>query len=345
MANLLSHFSGIPANTAASMSCALCGNNHVQVVSERDRDGKPLRNVLCIACGLVWVDPRPSDENIDKFYSSEYRLRYKGAYQPKPRHCYRETLRAITRTKRFLPLYQPGMRVLDVGAGAGFFAYVLKRKGTLIEGIEPNEEYANYARTELGLRNIRTGFLKDIEENGCYDLITINHVFEHLSDPCLSMTQMHRILRAEGRVIMEVPNIEATYHAPNKIFHVGHLYWYNPQTIQALAMRYGFTVDDVQIVPGAKHINLILRKSNRIIPEHDIDAMLSGNAAHVLGGLKKHTMLKHFLSHVPYARFYKKMRQYSKEHAYTKNFHDGVSIVDAVFSEFSDWPPESSLRY
>lgn len=268
MDNLLSQLVSIPANTntTAFLPCALCGNNHVQVVGERDRDGKPLRNVLCIACGMVWVDSRPSDENIDKFYSSDYRLRYKGAYQPKPKHCYRETLRAITRINRFLPVYQPGMRVLDVGAGAGFFAYALKRKGILIDGIEPNEEYANYARAELDLHNVRTGFLKDIEEDDSYDLITINHVFEHLPDPCLSMQQMHRILRSEGRVIMEVPNVEATYHAPNKIFHIGHLYWYNPQTIQALAMRFGFTVDDVQLAPGTKHINLVLRKSGRITP-------------------------------------------------------------------------------
>lgn len=316
--------------STAFLSCALCGNNQIQVVGERDRDGKPLRNVLCIACGLVWVDPRPSDENIDEFYSSEYRRQYKGAGRPKPKHCYRETLRGINRVGRFLSVYQPGMRVLDVGAGAGFFAYVLKRKGILIDGIEPNEGYANYARTDLGLHNIRTGFLKDIEKDGYYDLITINHVFEHLPDPCLAMKQMHKILCSEGRVLMEVPNIEATYHAPNKIFHVGHLYWYNPETIRALAMRFGFTVDDVQLVPGTKHINLILRKSSQVISEHDINTMLSGNADHVLNILRNHSMLKHFSSPVPYIRFYKKMCQYSKERAYTKNFHGGALIADAL---------------
>ncbi len=290
--------------------------------------------MLCVKCGLVWVDPQPANDDIEKFYSSEYRIKYKGAFHPKPKHCYRETLRAIDRAARFLPVYRSGMRALDIGAGAGFFAYVLKRKGILIDGIEPNEEYANYARAELKLDTIRTGFLKDIAAKNLYDLITINHVFEHLQDPRQAMMQMHKLLNEGGRILMEVPNIEATYHAPNKTFHVGHLFWYNPATIRALAMQLGFTVDDMQIVPGTRHINIILRKANQHASEAEINAILSGNADYILAILRHHTISRHYLSPVPYLRFFKKMRQYSKERSYVKNFHSGATIVDSVCSKW-----------
>lgn len=123
---------------STSLPCAVCGESTVKTISEKDRDAKPLTSVICTNCGLVWVDPQPSAENTEKFYSTEYRKQYKGAFQPKLKHCYRETLRAIERTVRFLPVYQSNMHVLDIGAGACFFAYVLKKKGITIDGIEPN---------------------------------------------------------------------------------------------------------------------------------------------------------------------------------------------------------------
>lgn len=151
---------------------------------------------------------------------------------------------------------------------------------------------------------------------------------------------MRKLLKQNGRIIMEVPNIEATYHAPNKIFHVGHLYWYNPNTIQALALQYGFIVDDIQIINGTEHINLILTKSNQ---QNDIDeqinTLLTGNAQHVSEALQAHNMLKHYLSTTPYVRFFKKMYQYYKEQKYIKSFNDGKDVCD---SACNNWLTDSN---
>lgn len=322
--------------STASLPCAVCGNDRVKIIAEKDRNGQPLTNVMCMNCGLVWVDPQPSNENTEKFYSSEYRKQYKGAFQPKPKHCYRETQRAIDRTNRFLSIYKSGMSVLDVGAGAGFFAYVLQRQGILIDGIEPNEEYAKFARANLGLGAIRTGFLLDLTATGQYDLITINHVFEHLPNPRLAMEAMHKLLKKGGHVLMEVPNIEAIYHAPNKIFHVGHLYWYNPNTIRALALQLGFLVDDMRIVKGTMHINVVLTKSDESsASEAEVNALLSGNARRIAEVLQQHTMLRHYSTPAPYARFVRKMYRYYKERTYVKNLNDCKTICDSVCNKWS----------
>ena len=111
------------SHVQSHIPCAVCGSHEVDVVAEADRDGRPLRNVLCRECGLVWVDPRPSDEELAKFYAEDYRASYKGAAEPKKKHCYREMLRANLRVARLREFYKPGDHLLDVGAGAGFFAY------------------------------------------------------------------------------------------------------------------------------------------------------------------------------------------------------------------------------
>src|SRR6187549_942034 len=58
--------------------CNLCGARNEIVVGTRDRDGHPLRTVLCRTCGLVWTNPRPSAADMNAYYETTYRADYKG---------------------------------------------------------------------------------------------------------------------------------------------------------------------------------------------------------------------------------------------------------------------------
>lgn len=319
-----------PSPRAATVPCAVCDGSEVLPIADRDRRGGLLHTVLCAFCGLVWVDPRPATAAIARFYAADYRLAYKGALQPKARHCHRETLRAIERAERFLAVHRPSMRVLDVGAGAGFFAYVLRRKGIDIDGIEPNEAYSTFAHTTLGLERIRRGGLHDLAASGQYDLITLNHVLEHLPDPRAALRHLHALLATGGQLLVEVPNIEATYHAPDNLFHVGHLYWFNPTTLSALALQCGFAVAELRIVPGTGHIDVRLAKRDAAPPGDEAKALLPGNAARVLSVRRAHTALRHFLSPTPYVRALAKVRRYAGEQRAIRGAGDRRAICDAL---------------
>lgn len=322
--------------TTAVIPCALCAGQDITVLAVRDRHAQPLENVLCHTCGLVWVDPRPSNDSLERFYSAQYRQQYKKSFQPKPKHLYRETLRACARVSDFLPYYHAGMRVLDIGAGAGFFSYVLHAQGIASDGIEPNEHYAEFARWQLGLASIRTGFLLDVTERDHYDLITINHVFEHLPEPRAALAHMHLLLRAGGRILMEVPNIEAVYHAPGKIFHLGHLYWYNPATLTALAAQCGFTLLKLATPGSTQHIRVVLLKSVTPPDAAEVAQITVGNARKVLAIRHAHTALAHFLSARPYLRLAKKIVQYAREYTYVRRFSNARELCNAVLKQ---WPP------
>lgn len=319
----------LPAATKSNIPCAVCGSHEVDVVAETDRDARPLRNVLCRECGLVWVDPRPTDEELRQFYAEKYRSNYKGAAEPKKKHCYREMLRANRRVSRVREFYRAGDRLLDVGAGAGFFSYVLAGSGVDYQGIEPNSGYAGFARERLGLDRVRVGYLEDVEDFGSYDIITINHVFEHLPDPNAALSHMHRLLRDQGHVIMEVPSVLADYHAPNKVFHVGHLYWYDTETLSAMALKHGFEVVDVQIVPVTAHVNMVMRKLETP-PAADWQAAYVGNYAKVRRFFDRRSMFAHYLSTRPYSRFLRKMAGYLDEYRYVKRFEDKVRLIESV---------------
>ena len=317
-----------------SIPCNLCGGRHVKVLATRDRNNQPLQTVICLGCGLVWTDPRPTADATRAFYSEKYRRQYKATIQPKMKHVYRDVNRALVRFDRISPLLAPGMKLLDVGAGGGFFPYVVKQNGFTVTGLEPNTGYAEYAREEFDL-DIRTGFLQDMNfEDDSFDIITLNHVLEHLEDPFAALVRLGGWLKPGGYLNIEVPNIEATYHAPGNKFHLAHLYTFNPANLQRLAERAGYIVTDTQIVSGTRHINIILQKPNQqpgnTQPE---SCAVAGNYEHIKNIYDAHTTWAHYLSPAPYLRLLRKIAAYSKEKLIVRRFNRGREVADYLISQ------------
>src|SRR5262245_51929118 len=114
---------------ACSIPCNLCGARAVEEVSRRDREGHYLRTVICRGCGLVWTDPRPTAAEEKSFYAENYRLQYKGAWQPKSKHVYRGGRVSLHRFRRLRKFLSPQDAILDVGAGSGELVYLLRGLG------------------------------------------------------------------------------------------------------------------------------------------------------------------------------------------------------------------------
>ena len=79
--------------------CNLCGASTYVVVGTRDRDGLPLRTVLCTACGMVWTNPRPTAADMNAYYETSYRADYKGHRAPPLRKIVRGFLGAADRRR------------------------------------------------------------------------------------------------------------------------------------------------------------------------------------------------------------------------------------------------------
>lgn len=314
----------------AANACPLCEQHLSELLSETDRHGRPLRTIICRGCGLVRIDPMPDSGNLNDFYANDYRLQYKGAWHPRPKHVYRDSRGAISRAKRLLEIYRPGMQVLDIGCGAGFFLYLLRALSIEASGLEPNRGYADFACNELGLDNIHTGTLDEYNPGRRFDIITINHVFEHLPDPLASLARMSGLLKDNGAIIMEIPNIETTSHAPNRIFHYGHLYWYNPITIHALLLKAGFGISDMAVAGGDGHINLIIRLKPETEALGILRGMLIGNFHRIRAIRDRHTLARHYLSLAPYRRVLRKCLQYSREFLATWRARSPRAIADRI---------------
>ena len=215
----------------------LDSNGSYEVVSKTDRRGRPLRTVICMDTGLVRNDPVPDDAELAQFYAEDYRLSYKGARKPRRRQILRNFRRAATHVRSYRDLLEPTSRVLDVGAGSGEFAFLMTWLGKTVTGIEPNVDYADYCRDELGL-DVRTSHLApDLFLPGQFDLIRMNHVLEHLNNPVKYLAEIANWLAPDGLLYVEVPNIEADCRSKSRgrMFHYAHIFNFNPWTLRACA--------------------------------------------------------------------------------------------------------------
>lgn len=321
-----------PSTTAQALSpipCNLCGSREILVLANRSRSGKPLRTVICPKCGLVRSDPLP--HNPREFYEDAYRLSYKGAYAPKPKHIFRAGKVALSRYRKIEQLLKKPLVILDVGSGGGEFSYLLHAKGHTVKGIEPNKGYAEYSILEYGL-NVQLGFIQDaLLPEADFDLITIWHVLEHTENPCAVLSKLHTLLKPQGILVIEVPNVEAICQSPKSTFHEAHIFNFNTATLQKMTEKVGFSVLEQTLSDDGGNITLIVQKSSpTVIDAHKLQ--IPGNQTRITRIVQTHTTLTHYFSPHPYKRLLHRIAQALLEKRATTYFVKGKQLLDKLYA-------------
>lgn len=227
-------------DTIKADPCMLCGEVERTVVGTVGRGLKPLITVLCDGCGLVSHDPLPTGAELDAFYASDYRKNYKGVLKPKAKHSLRAQRSAALRAVRLKALIQPGSRVLDIGASSGEYVYMMGKLGFHASGVEPNDGYRHFGMVTYGIEVTNQKLEPEAFGAGIFDLITLNHVFEHLADPLDALSCFRRWLAPDGLLFIEVPNIEGVQKQRGNLFHYAHVWNFSPATLKATLSRAGF---------------------------------------------------------------------------------------------------------
>jgi len=290
-----------------SLPCALCGGLQRCVVGARDRYWKPLRNVLCNRCGLVFLDPMPTAEEIERYYRDEYRQHYHGDSKPRAKALLRDERGARERVALLAPLLRKGHRVLDIGAGTGAFVAAAAAAGWTAEGVEPHQGFAAFAR-QFYRANIHATLLEDAPlADASFDLITSSHVFEHLRSPDLAFARVHRLLKRNGVFHINVPDIADPARTPSARWHFGHLHGFTRESLSMLAWRCGF---EVLAESPAHGPNLLLQRLDQPVADW---MRYPGHAERMRQFFAEHTSWRHFTSATPYRRFLARMRRFRRE--------------------------------
>ncbi|NWF75841.1 MAG: class I SAM-dependent methyltransferase [Nitrospirae bacterium] len=188
--------------------CGICNNIlSSSAIKKTVKEGKFYSVYFCKHCRIGMTIPVPSGPEILSFYDSENYRTWDG----KRFNTVIELLIYISRLqrKKRLEKYFTKGSILDIGCGRGLFLSIMKNRGWSVSGVEFNKETALNISRVYGL-NIKSGHPSDWGfSDKSFDIITMNHVLEHLTNPLDMIIECRRLLKKNGLFVCAVPNFES----------------------------------------------------------------------------------------------------------------------------------------
>lgn len=187
--------------------------------------------VRCSACGLTYVNPRPTFESNSIFYPKGY---HENRNDERHRKRYEHQFSYIEGFE--------ARRILDVGCARGDWLNFVKTKRPQVElhGVDAFSDGVN--GSDISFYNCALPEA-DVREN-YFDLVTSWAVFEHLHTPRRYFETVARVLRPGGRFVFLVTNAESCYGRYAYSEDVPrHLYHFSERTLAMYAAKCGLEVE------------------------------------------------------------------------------------------------------
>jgi|CXWL01.1.fsa_nt_gi ArsR family transcriptional regulator len=131
-------------------------------------------------------------------------------------------------TEAFLSLLPPTWTVADIGTGTGYLLPLLAASFETVIGVDPADTMLECARQrvrEAGRANVtfHQGDLSQLPiEDGVCDLVIACLVLHHVVDPPAALNELHRIVRAGGRLLL----VEQQLHENQDFFETMQDRWW-----------------------------------------------------------------------------------------------------------------------
>jgi 2-polyprenyl-3-methyl-5-hydroxy-6-metoxy-1,4-benzoquinol methylase len=201
--------------------CRLCGHSQSKRLCRKN--GFELAR--CASCELVFVANPPRSEQLSSFYSFDhgYQAHFAGA---------QSDARAESTARRHLGdlhRHKHAGRVLDVGCSAGIFLKAARAAGWEVCGVELSEDTASIARQRFGLDVRRGALSENTFAPASFDAVTLWDVVEHLPDPVPVLRIARAILKDDGVLMIETPNVEGLFPRLSYRAASDGRYWRHPE--------------------------------------------------------------------------------------------------------------------
>jgi SAM-dependent methyltransferase len=172
----------------------------------------------CNGCATAYLDPRPTGSTISLAYRSYYTHDGLG---------HEELSRLGALVFATLSARGDANRLLDVGSGTGSLVLRARELGWMAEGVEPDGAAVLAAQARGAPTTQGTADALHIAQ---YDVITLNHVIEHVHEPTDVLGTCLRALRPGGSLWLAAPNVGSLGH------RVLGTHWYGLDTPRHLTI-------------------------------------------------------------------------------------------------------------
>jgi len=176
---------------------------------------------------MLITHPQPSLEKLPSYYESNNYISHTDGNKSLFEKMYQFVKSIALKNKLKLINKQSSKgKILDIGAGVGDFLAVCQKDGWQTVGIEPSEKAKAIAQNKGVL------FVDSLTEleNQSFDIITMWHVLEHVPNLSVYISELKRLIKPNGTIIIAVPNFNsfdahyygkfwAAYDVPIHLWH------------------------------------------------------------------------------------------------------------------------------
>jgi SAM-dependent methyltransferase len=248
-------------NTEVIEKCNVCDSAALDMVD-------PECNIArCGACGYIFDNPRPTQEELIRFYSRPTQYDSWLTELEERNRIWKGRMDKLQSTKKV-------GSILDIGAGIGQFLAVARGSYTELYGTEVSSKAIEIAKGKYDLDLFR-GTIEDLPAAKDFDNITLFHVLEHVPDPRLTLEKCHSLLSERGILVIAVPNevaslrnfvkgilVRAGIIKPYRLGKFGlprislgpesgevHLSHFTPNVLRGLLRKVGFSIIQESLDP------------------------------------------------------------------------------------------------
>ncbi len=246
-------------NRISHTVCPLCGRDKIKkrfVCKDWFVSGEEYDLCECDECGFVYTDNVPDEKEIGRYYESQSYISHSNTNKGianKIYHAVRSImLRRKARLMKKLTFLRNG-KILDYGAGTGYFANTMRKAGWQVTAIEKSSAAREVAKKEFDIDILPEEALATLPDKG-FDIVTLWHVMEHIQKLDDFWEQLYRIIDDTGIAVIAVPNCNsydakrykeywAAYDVPR------HLWHFTPNTIMRWGEKHNFILEREYTMP------------------------------------------------------------------------------------------------
>lgn len=234
-----------------TVNCLICGSEKYSVkyadVANRFNTEEKFQVVSCTNCGFTFLNPRPTEQAIGAYYDLEEYHPHNLSTESLTDRVYAKIRNINLKNKKKLieKFAKTDGHLLDIGCGTGEFIEFMSNHDWQVTGMETADESRGAVRG--------SGFmvypnLDEIQNE--FDVITLWHVLEHVHRVEELMKNLSRLLKADGKIFVAVPNLlSADSHKYGQDWVAldapRHLYHFRISDIRKLFEKNGYRIESI----------------------------------------------------------------------------------------------------
>ena len=231
-------------------ACDQCGADVPRKLFEKAGDCY----VRCDRCGLVYLDPQPTDAELAAIYDEHYYDAWgSGVNAAHVGDLKRRTFRLmLDRLARNAGVR--GGRLLDLGCATGYLLEVAQQGGFEPFGVELNPFSAKQAQQKFGAHRVHCGTVDDAPfASGSFDVAVMSDLLEHVRSPRKLLARTHALLSPGGALIVVAPDVgglsSRLLRSSWTDYKREHLFYFDKRSLSAALRQGGFEVREVRAFP------------------------------------------------------------------------------------------------